>query len=738
MGKQLEGQEVKWNAVFERINALNNGRVIFSRPDKLWEDNKSPDEVQSRPIEEYVSILAEEGITIDVCNNIDITSADKSSDKYTVLITNNDNGNTYRFRLSDYLFSANKDILKIAWISLLGRKITDEEEITARHIIDHKITKGNEGEQILVYSQPGWIKPCAQTKNRYAFKYNYIYPSDIKGSILKEYSAGIGPDNVNISVTDWDDNNNDTYSDSTQEEEMDMMDLANSEIEDEDGQKHTYAEYSANYINRKLIYYDRPIEWGRFVLHLLLEHPLDKIIFGAGLCGVIRQLATNVKDNSIIINIVGGPGQGKTTIEKLMLSAYGNPDELIGGLFDTENSVELIRASRAIIPYVLDDRLIKLENSSSSNIAYSLIEEIFRESDGRVKQRLNRADGGNITYGAIISSSVKSMINILAEINDDIGQSRRLIELYVGENELDPSIYKIINSKEEIPDIDVNLFNNENEASTSDSIASNFYGYGILMFVYYLLDKINNEGTDGILGEYNKIIRDYSEIISQVEKKVNMQGRLVSSAKRFATIDYVADQFIKSLCWHLNVEVPEDRYKIPYILICNLVNKLRQIDTVADESTRIRKYVLDHSMNFVDGDKAKDSYNEYLGDLSNKLGIVKHKHGDMIIVYKSLYPLEKFLVRTRIEDPKDILDLFKEMEDKKDPSQKSSSIIEAKYPDIASMNMTSYAYNSSKKQKIYYYGDGVKSSKPVNSTETVNKTLADGSKVNFRIFVVNG
>lgn len=718
MGKENESEKqieaTSWSDLINRIESLNQ-TGLFSEPDDLSE-NKIHDEVASGPVSDYIDLLAEENVVIDVCNDIDVVSVNQSSDKYFVRITNTDTGDISEIGLSELIYGSNKGTLGSIWLNLFGRLIDEDEDMAVRKIVKDKIKRGNEKEQILVYSQPGWIRPSERTGNRWIFKYLIIYPTDIKGMIKAEYSAGIGPD---IELMEKSLN----FIEGFTEEEVKSL---SKEEQNYITQMQAASVFDAD--ENKLITNSADRKWARFVLKLLQEHPLDRIIFGAGLSGIIRQLFDSIKDTSIVLNIVGEPGRGKTTIERLMLSAFGKPDDLMGNFTDTDNAIESIRASRSILPYVIDDRLIKIENTSQGKVPYNILENIFRESEGRVKQRYNSATGGTRTYGAIISSSVKSIVEILSTLNDDIGQNRRLIELYPGQNEIDPAICRAINSNSQGHGINVDLFggtgnsatsgspaNGSGEASRSDDVSSNYYGFGVLIFTIYITHLVNSEdGFQNLKERYETIVKKYDDALKKVEAyDKNLKGRLVSSSKRFATIEFTEELFLESLENHLygaphgTKDKHDESYDVLYLLICNLVKKIIETDAIHDDSIRIRKYVKDHSAYFVSANGTNDVHKEYLDHQDKYLGIIEPSgSNDLVISFRPNNPLEKFLYQSRILAPEIILGLFNEIktEQMKDKSVRSADVIKnAGYPDIA-LPTTKHKYiEGDSKQATYYY-----------------------------------
>lgn len=110
MGKENESEKqieaTSWSDLINRIESLNQ-TGLFSEPDDLSE-NKIHDEVASGPVSDYIDLLAEENVVIDVCNDIDVVSVNQSSDKYFVRITNTDTGDISEIGLSELIYGSNK------------------------------------------------------------------------------------------------------------------------------------------------------------------------------------------------------------------------------------------------------------------------------------------------------------------------------------------------------------------------------------------------------------------------------------------------------------------------------------------------------------------------------------------------------------------------------------------------------------------------------------------------------
>lgn len=159
------------------------------------------------------------------------------------------------------------------------------------------------------------------------------------------------------------------------------------------------------------------------------------LTIGAGISGVFRQILNSSKERNINLNIFGSPGTGKTTVTDFVLSIFGKTEDLQGRFFDTDNAAEVIRAQRAVRPYVVDGRMLKLRGKSETAKGNELLIAIFREYDGSVKERLGKQyeeTSGQKTYLPVISSSVEPMLDtFFSEGIYDYGQYRRFIEIEI-------------------------------------------------------------------------------------------------------------------------------------------------------------------------------------------------------------------------------------------------------------------------------------------------------------------
>lgn len=257
--------------------------------------------------------------------------------------------------------------------------------------------------------------------------------------------------------------------------------------------------------------------WVIMFIELMNHSDMDALIVATACTGVVRQLLPFTKETNINMNIVGKRASGKSIISHFALSMFGDPTVLEGSFTDTDNAMEKIRVERPILPYILDERMLKIEGKSEESKRHTLLMDIFREYEGKVKERLagqGKELSGKRTYGPIISSSVEPILDKLLEESRDLGQYRRFIELKVNADD---------------------LFSSSTMAERVEEIAYTYYGHGIHMLKDYIFDKMgeNNNFVEDIFNEISEVI---TLILEAVEKKHNLKGMLCPCSKRFALI----------------------------------------------------------------------------------------------------------------------------------------------------------------------------------------------------------
>ena len=170
------------------------------------------------------------------------------------------------------------------------------------------------------------------------------------------------------------------------------------------------------------------------IANLMGNSSFNKIILGATISGVVRQLLNYTKESSLNINITGEPASGKTTFCRYALSLFGDPDRLEGSFIDTINSVPETRVLKPVLPYVLDERMLRYFEMSGMKETRNIIMDIFREYEGRNRRKASRVDI-KFTPGPLISTSVQSLKETIAGTRD-LGQFRRILEFEVNKNEI--------------------------------------------------------------------------------------------------------------------------------------------------------------------------------------------------------------------------------------------------------------------------------------------------------------
>ena len=254
--------------------------------------------------------------------------------------------------------------------------------------------------------------------------------------------------------------------------------------------------------------------WRQKFNSLMNSSVVARIVISAACTGLVRSIMPYNKETNINMNIVGEPGSGKSSLSQFALSIFGNPHALEGSFIDKDNAMEIIRVKRPVIPYILDDRMLKLDTLSDKAKSKELMYDVFREYEGKVTERVGgsyKELSGQRTNAPIISSSVEPMLKVLLESGRDLGQYRRFIELELKRNEI--------------------FEGNPLVVDEYHRLAYQNYGIGIQYIVNYILEigvKVVNDLYDGILA-------DITERLNQKSIATNLRG-LSSSASRFALV----------------------------------------------------------------------------------------------------------------------------------------------------------------------------------------------------------
>lgn len=439
---------------------------------------KHPYKEMKKIIESVRKKLEVRGITVQLVENIDIKGT--SAEKFYIKIED-DNGSYSILDLIEY----QNNIYDYS---------VNEEETIKKHLLN---IKGVYTAEIVNISKlvAQYISLCLSYKETFYYRYKFIGWDRLDGNVIFKYDTMYSNRNIPLQGfcgEPW------------------AQELVSEDRNDEDGS--IYSKMMG------LTFTDRV---------------LPSIILCAAVSGVVRQILPFTKETNINMNIVAEKASGKSTLQHFILSFFGNPKYLEGSFIDTEASMESLRAERSIIPYMLDERLLKVEGDSENKKSIGLLMDIFKEYEGRVRQRYGSqySDKGNRAYGAVISSSVESVLDQIKpsknRVSNDLGQYRRFIELYADKGELT---------------IDAE------HAKVLELFAYSIYGYGVTWLAEYML-----------------------AVMKYVPRYMKYAGReRVSATEGFSIVDAI---FLKNL---FPTEITEESYK--NVKTVKMLEKISRLD----------------------------------------------------------------------------------------------------------------------------------------------------------------
>lgn len=281
--------------------------------------------------------------------------------------------------------------------------------------------------------------------------------------------------------------------------------------------------------------------WYVIMAQVFTGRPIPDILLSVGASGVIRDLLTPNKETNLNVNIVAPAASGKSTLENVILSFYGRPDYLMGTFSDTDSAVDEIRGIRNVIPYVVDDRMLKVQTNGDTKKAYTLLMDIFREYNGKEKSRIGASNSTSLSAsGAVISSTTQSILKVINEQYEgyDYGQSRRFIEF-----ELQPE----------------DMFKDAELAEVSNNMAHVCYGYGIQQMIetILLIDNcieiysvinlcINDDNIEDLDKLKDKVKYFYYEMTS-TKSKTTYDDKISNIEKLFSIIKIFVDGTIDAI-----------------------------------------------------------------------------------------------------------------------------------------------------------------------------------------------
>lgn len=429
--------------------------------------------------------------------------------------------------------------------------------------------------------------------------------------------------------------------------------------------------------NNKKQRFENTVEkiWAKHTMNLMNQSVLASTILASACTGLIRPLLPFTKENNININIHGEPGSGKSTICHYALSIFGRPSALEGSFIDKPEAIELLRAKRPVIPYMLDDRLLAFEGRNESR---DILYNIFKEYEGKIKERAagsGKELSGQRTYAPIISSSVGSMFEKIKE-KDDVGQFRRFMEF---------NIKKTRNGK--IKDKCTEVFTSSKNAEDYEYLSDTYYGVGVYIIIIYLLNLPNNlqiekSADDKVLSIDEIIEREYNTYCSKISKKLEeketeeLKG-LTASTGRFALILTAYNVLKNSIDYALekteSINISDD--EIIDFLIDNLVEKMKSVRGIQEEKkeeaeaekkniVNVMNFISQNSKYFVKDNKSFDK-NKHFG-----LKLLENKDKEVKILinnYNHFYDVLLAMLKGRtlsLEDYKKYLEIVSEGKEK--------------------------------------------------------------------------
>lgn len=422
----------------------------------MADDNLSKvHENEKKTLEEYAtSIWSDYGIQVRLIEKIDVK--DTSLKKFYIRLTDK-NGNYIELDLLDYqkkIYDFTEDeeeTLKNKIVDLKG--VYDGNTMKAASDIAKYISLALKYKEYFwyQYDRLGWDDIYIDNVCHKIFKYNTIYSRNdlkIQGFCDRDWSSYLEPHGPG----------------------------------DEEGSEE--------------IKWSNRFYWYVIMAQVFTGRPIPDILLSVGASGVIRDLLTPNKETNLNVNIVAPAASGKSTLENVILSFYGRPDYLMGTFSDTDSAVDEIRGIRNVIPYVVDDRMLKVQTNGDTKKAYTLLMDIFREYNGKEKSRIGASNNISLSAsGAVISSTTQSILKVINEQYEgyDYGQSRRFIEF-----ELQPE----------------DMFKDAELAEVSNNMAHVCYGYGIQQMIETILLIDNCVELSEILKLYkDKKIDDYKNTI---------------------------------------------------------------------------------------------------------------------------------------------------------------------------------------------------------------------------------
>lgn len=570
MGTEGKGQ-VTQQEVFKALKELSE-HIIKSedglqKPGYCFNPEKMKEKELQTVCDDIRKKLEEKKYKVELYEDIEENDAGNGKKYYIKLIDGNNNYIEIDFFgykkkiLNDG--ESTKEYIRSCVERLTGMIQEDDEEVVELIIRYLSHAMCYKEEYFKAYRNLGW----SEYNGEDIFKYNIIYSAgrNIKGKCTNEISGALSPNE-----TGWND----------------------------------------KLLARRI--------WAEQAVRVMNYSAHASLIIAASISGIIRQMITFTKETNINMNIAGDRATGKSTISHFALSLFGSPEFLEGSFIDTENAMEAIRAERGVIPYVMDERMLKAEGSTDRTKRKLIMYDIFREYEGRVRERLGKqyeGISGKRTCSPVISSSVESMVGLIYDYGD-IGQFRRFIELKI--------------------DDEKTLFESASEAERTEDTAYTYYGYGIeILMKYIFVDK--PEYKDKLQERFNDINGAIKIKLAEAEAQNKIKG-LQSSSKRFALLIVSYLTLVDALRHFAKTEgiTAEDLYgqgdeqnvqpgtetvedkslEITDILINNIVDKMKMVRASINVKKKMDSFIKKHYDLFHTEETGWDGEGDYLGHLT--------------------------------------------------------------------------------------------------------------------------
>ena len=563
-----ENEQSTEQRLVEALNSLSEKieSDVAERKDKyiFGDIGKMGQEEVDETMLQYRIEIAKRGYEVEVCENIDIKEVNNGTKFYIRIVGENGcyvNIDFFKYREICLDFNEDESTFIKGYIERMTGSIGEKEEEAVERIVEYISWLSHmKDKQTKVYSDLGWTKYYGAP----VFKYDVLYSNiGINGKCINGIKEALS-----VSTE---------YRDNAE-----------------------YEEIVGAWVN----------QLGRVMGYSVTA----SLIIAAGISGIIRQMLPYTKETNINMNIVGERASGKSTISHFVLSFFGSPGVLEGSFTDTDNAMEMARAERAVIPYVLDERMLKIEGESENAKKRALILGIFREYEGKVKERVGKQYddvSGKRTYSPIISSSVDPILELIVDYGD-LGQFRRFIEINIEDKKT--------------------LFESSLEAEITEHMAYSSYGYGVQILMEYIF---NNKLEDG--EQINRLFDTENEKIKeklkQIENTTGISG-LQASSQRFALIIVSYLILIRAIIYYLtdeNKEIDGQSEAITDMLIQNAVDKMKRVK----QRVRVKDNILAFIEKYEDlfcTDKNWDGTGEYLGQLEKSGGdcIINMRKGSHI------------------------------------------------------------------------------------------------------------